>query len=229
MLIDPLHPDTWYLASFPTGLYKSVDGGESWRESNIGFIDDGSDGIFSLTFQPGDSNTLIAGTYNGVSISRDGGGHWKRMSSGMPPEMWPFSVAVDPVDPDIMYAAAKNGKDKGFSNRHEPPFDFNGKVLKSVDGGENWFEIMNGLEDDNEFFNLIIHPRNRNILFLSCSFDGVVMSSDGGELWEPINKGLTNTRAAVANNVAVNLVIDAEGRYLYFGTMGSGVWRAQLY
>jgi len=39
---------------------------------------------------------------------------------------------------------------------------------------------------------------------------------------------LMNIRAAVSNNVGVNLVLDSEADYLYFGTSGSGVWRADL-
>ena len=229
MLIDPENPDTWYLASFPTGLYKSTDAGETWYESNTGFIEDGADGIFSITFHPHDTQTIIAGTYNGVSISTDGGAHWVRKSSGIPEEQWPFSVAIDPVDPEIMYIATKNGKDKGFLDRHEPPFDFQGVVMKTTDGGDSWFRIMNGLQDDNEYYNIIIHPQNRNILFLSSSWDGVFISTDAGASWQPCNNGLGNTRGGAANNVAVNLVLDCEGRYLYFGTLGSSVWRAKLY
>ncbi|MBN2049878.1 MAG: hypothetical protein JW760_05485 [Spirochaetales bacterium] len=229
MLIDPENPDNWYLASFPTGLYRSTDAGKTWHESNVGFIEDGADGIFSISFKPDDPKTIIAGTYNGVSISTDGGNHWERKSEGIPEEQWPFSVAVDPTDPDIMYIATKNGKDKGFFERHRPPYDFRGVVMKTTDGGESWFTIMEGLQDDNEFYNIILHPKNRNILFVSTSFDGVYISTDAGASWQACNNGLENTRGAVANNVAMNLVLDCEGRYLYFGTMGSGVWRARLY
>ena len=185
--------------------------------------------MFSITFHPHTTETIFAGTYNGVSVSRDGGCSWKRISNGIPPEQWPFSIAVDPTEPKVMYAATKNGNDKGFHERHDPPCDFSGKVVKTTDGGEHWFEIMNGLEDDNEFYNIIIHPKNRNILFVSTSADGVYMSTDGGESWRDINNGLENPRGGAANNVAVNLVTDKEGQYLYFATMGSGVWRAKLY
>jgi photosystem II stability/assembly factor-like uncharacterized protein len=229
MLIDPENPGNWYISSFPTRLYKSTDAGNTWRESNIGFIEDGTDGIFSLTFHPHDTSTIFAGTYNGVSVSRDRGEHWRRISEGMDPEQWPYSIAIDPRDPDIMYAATKNGKDKGFHDRHEPPYDFSGKVYKTTDGGKHWFEIMNGLEEDNEFFNIIVHPKNPEILFVNMSFDGVAMSTDRGESWVLVNNGLENTRAGNSNNVSNSMVMSKDGRYLYFGSMGSGVWRTRLY
>ena len=54
------------------------------------------------------------------------------------------------------------------------------------------------------------------------------MSKNAGNNWQAINDGLMNIRAAVSNNVGVNLVLDSEADYLYFGTSGSGVWRADL-
>lgn len=54
------------------------------------------------------------------------------------------------------------------------------------------------------------------------------MSQDAGNSWEPINNGLENLRGDVANNVAVNLVIDCNGEYLCFGTMYSGVWKVKI-
>ena len=226
MLINPENPDVMYLASFPTGMFKSVDGGKKWKESNLGLIDDGADGIFSLTFHPHDKNIIYAGTYNGVSVTYDGAEHWERISNGIPPEQWPFSIAINPTNPNIMYAATKNGMDKGFCDRHDARIC--GTVVKTTDGGNNWFEITTGLDKGNEFYDIIIYPHNHNILFLSTQHEGVFISKDAGEIWEPINGGLGNLYAGVSNNVAVNLVIDSEGKYLYFGTMGSGVWKADL-
>lgn len=235
MIIDPNNPNNIYLASFPTGMFKSIDGGLTWTESNIGFIDEGSDGIFSITFHPYNGSIIYAGTYNGVSVSYDGARHWERLSKGIPSEQWPFSIAIDPTNPKIMYAATKNGKDKGFCDRHSDTFC--GTVVKTVDGGKNWFEITNGLDLRNEYYSIIIHPRNNKILFVSASpgfpnselqTGGVFMSNDAGETWLPINNGLRNLWAGSENNVAVNLGIDGEGNYLYFGTRGSGVWRADL-
>jgi len=230
MLINPNNPQIIYLASFPTGMFKSLDGGNAWKETNLNFIDDGTDGIFSLTFHPHDKNIIYAGTYNGVSVSYDGALHWKRISNGIPPEQWPFSIAIDSNNPDIMYAATKNGMDKGFCERHEPPYEsFCGTVIKTTDGGKNWFEITNGLQKSNEFYDIIIYPHNHNILFLSSQNDGIFMSRNAGQSWEAINDGLEDYGGAgVSNNVAKNLVIDSQGRYLYFATMGRGVWKADL-
>ncbi len=85
---------------------------------------------------------------------------------------------------------------------------------------------MNGLDKNEEFYQLVMYPDNHNILFLS-SWGGVYFTDNGGESWQPINDGL-DVAPGVVNNVANNLDIDAEGRYLYLGTGGRGVYRADL-
>ncbi len=238
MIINPENNNIMYISSFPTGMYKSVNGGKDWKQKNIGFNADGFDGIFSLVFHPDNKNIIYAGTYNGVSVTYDGANHWERISNGIPEEQWPFSIAIDSNNPDIIYAATKNGMDKGLcspicvsSNQcdcHLQPNDFRGTVVKTTDGGKSWFEITNGLNKENEFYQIIIYPKNHNVLFLSTEKEGVFMSKNAGNNWQAINDGLMNIRAAVSNNVGVNLVLDSEADYLYFGTSGSGVWRADL-
>ncbi|MBA7707046.1 Ycf48-like protein [subsurface metagenome] len=218
LLISPTNPETMYLGSFPSGFYKSTDGGRTWHETNIKFTNDGA---FYLTFHPDNEEIIYAGTYNGVSKSEDAGRSWRKIDQGMPPEQWVFSIVINPDNPDIIYSASKNGQNKGKDAR-----DFYGMVMKSIDGGESWFEIMNGLDKNEEFYQLVIYPDNHNILFLS-SWGRVYFTDNGGESWQPINDGL-DVPPGVVNNVANNLDIDAEGRYLYLGTGGRGVYRVDL-
>jgi photosystem II stability/assembly factor-like uncharacterized protein len=222
LLIDPRNNSIMYLGAFPSGMFKSTDGGKTWKESNIGFFDDGVDGIFSLTFHPHNKSIIYAGTYNGVSVTYDAGGHWKRISNGIPPEQWVYSIAIDPTSPDVMYAASKNGKNKGTG---EP--GFHGTVVKTLDGGENWFEIVKGLNKDNEFYTIIIDPSNSSRLFLCTSSEGVFISLDAGESWSPMNNGLTDyeTGTYPPSNVATPLRMSGNGAVLYLGTRGTGVFK----
>lgn len=47
--------------------------------------------------------------------------------------------------------------------------------MKSTDGGKSWFEITNGLDRNQEFYQLVMYPYNYDILFVS-SQDGVYMT-----------------------------------------------------
>ena len=223
LLVNPFDPDIMYLGTFPAGFYKTIDGGLTWREINVNFT---IDGAFSMAFHPYNKNVIFAGTYNGISRSDDAGETWRRWDSEMPPELWVFSIVFDPSDPDVVYAAAKNGENMGTGRD-----DFRGTVLKSTDCGESWFEITEGLEVRNEFYQLVMYPYNYDVLFVSTGC-GIYMTQDGGESWTPINDGLKlpggMVGSGIVNNVANNLALDAEGRFLYLGTMGRGVFKADL-
>jgi photosystem II stability/assembly factor-like uncharacterized protein len=207
-----------YFGTFPAGIYKSTDGGQSWRESNVGWT---NDGVFSLIFHPENTDTVYAGTYNGVNRSTDGGAHWEMWDQGWPDEQWVFSIDFDPRDPDMMYACSKNGENEG--NGRE---GFHGTVMKSTDGGANWFPITTGLNVNQEFYKIIVDKRDPDTLYLATQYDGVFISHDGGALWLPWNEGLANPVAGTnGNNVTNTMVQSADGLYLYFGSAGSGVFR----
>jgi photosystem II stability/assembly factor-like uncharacterized protein len=220
LLFDSDIPGRIYLGHFPGGFFISEDNGHNWVDHSSGL---GNDGIFSLTMHPYDHNVLFAGTYNGVVKSIDGGHTWETTSNGMPPEQWPYTVAIDDANPDIMYTSTKNGQNKGFAHRN----DFCGVVMKSVDGGENWFEIMNGLDEKSEFYTLLIYPLNHDILFLSTN-KGFYISRDAGESWQEANTGLPSTDNQVRDNVAENLALTADNKYLLLGLVNYGVWQADL-
>jgi photosystem II stability/assembly factor-like uncharacterized protein len=218
LLFHPTDANTVYFGTFPAGIFKSLDGGGTWSESNVGWL---NDGVFSLVFKPGNPNTIYAGTYNGVSRSLDAGLHWERWDGGWPGQQWVFSIAFDPLDPLVMYACSKNGENEGTGRP-----GFHGVVMKSLDGGENWFEITTGLDKDNEFYKIIVDKLDHDTLYLATQFDGVFISYDGGAHWQAWNEGLTNLNSGTnGNNVTNTMALSDNGVFLYFGAGGSGVFR----
>jgi len=220
LLFDPTVEGRIYMGNFPGGFFVSNDDGNTWECSSLGL---GNDGIFSLCMHPYNHEVIFAGTYNGVWKTENQGKSWSQTSNGMPDEQWPFCVVIDDQNPSIMYTATKNGMNKGFMSRNE----FGGVVMKSIDGGENWFKMMNGLQDMSEYYQLIIHPDNHNILFVSSTF-GIFMSNDAGKSWEPFNEGLPEKHFYIRDNVAENLKITPDGKYLVFGITAHGVWRVDI-
>jgi photosystem II stability/assembly factor-like uncharacterized protein len=187
------------LGHFPSGSFKSPDRGITWHDTGMGM---GNDGIFSLEAS---GSRLFGGTYNGISsYSEDAG--WEQMK-GLPPEQWVFDIEIDG---ETIYAATKNGQEKGFCYRN----DFCGLVLRSDDGGLTWSEIMEGLDIRGEYYNIIMHPDNRSILFLSSN-KGVFISRDKGGSWEGFNEGLPSTFNQVRYNVADVMRLSRDRRLIY--------------
>ena len=221
LLLDPTDRQTMYLGTFPAGIYKTTDGGQTWREHNVGWT---NDGVFSLVTHPDNPDVIYAGTYNGVNRSTDRGEHWELWDEGWPAEQWVFSIVFDPTDPDTMYACAKNGEDMGRGRD-----GFHGTVMKSVDGGATWFEVTTGLNVNQEFYELVIDPESPRTLYLATAGEGVFITRDGGGHWTPWVEGLGNLMAGTnGNNVSNVLALSADGNVLYFATSGSGVWRRML-
>ena len=82
-------------------------------------------------------------------------------------------------------------------------------------------------DDRAEFYMLIIYPQNHDVLFLSTS-QGIYVSQDAGERWEPMNDGLPVTMHRIRDNVAQNLKLTADHRALILSIVDYGVWRAEI-
>jgi len=222
MLIHAEDGQRMMFGCFPAGIYTSSDGGQSWLERNVGWT---LDGVFSLVAHPLNPDIVYAGTYNGVNRSLDFGEHWEMWGTGWPGEQWVFRIAFDPRDPDVMVACSKNGENEGTGRA-----DFRGTVMKSVDGGANWFPITTGLSLDQEFYDIVIDPMNPDVLYLAAQHDGMFVSVDGGAQWQPWNQGLDGKIPATnGNNVTRVLALSGDHRYIYFGTAGAGVYRREIH
>jgi ligand-binding sensor domain-containing protein len=115
-----------YAATFKGGVFKSIDGGESWQPISQGLriLD-----VRALVIDPQNTEILYAGVENGgVYKSFDSGDHWQRSNNGLDAQAAIRAIVVDPVDPTTLYAA-----------------DFRTGVYHSENGGQLWTRINEGL------------------------------------------------------------------------------------
>jgi photosystem II stability/assembly factor-like uncharacterized protein len=191
-----------YAAIFSTdsGIFKSTDGGVSWRAAGLtGTL------IDALAVDPQNPQTVYAvhqgGPFlSGVFKSTSGGRSWRELGIKSLAGEAVQTITIDPKRPRILYAAAKDG------------------IFKSADAGEHWHlerSSWSGL-----FVNQVaVDPRNPRRLYAALLDDGVFESTTGGRAWHRL--GLPG------ENVGV-LAISSDGRVLYAGTDDDGVIRFLL-
>ncbi len=143
-----------------------------------------------FAFHPTDSNIVFAATAGGgLWKTLDKGLHWDPLSDGIP-VMNTTGVAVDFVDPDILYLLSGDGSLGSFNSFNE--FSrFSIGVFKSYDGGQLWQPT--GLIFDEtqtvKAYNLYISPDDRLTLY-ACTKIGLFRTQNGGQTWDTIRNGL---------------------------------------
>jgi len=129
-------------ASNGDGVYKSSDGGKTWR--NIGLRD--SYHIGAVRVHPKNADIVYVAALGhlwgpnaerGVYRSTDGGATWKQVLT-RGPDAGAVDIALDPSNPRVLYA--------GFWQVRRNPYHFDSGgpgsgLWKSTDGGDNWTDI----------------------------------------------------------------------------------------
>jgi photosystem II stability/assembly factor-like uncharacterized protein len=213
----PRDPDVMLVTDAYAGVFRSEDGGVTWRPANEGIVartGPSGDGIpiFSLTIDPGDPDIVWAGTQNtrGIYRSEDGGVTWTEKDRGVV-EVDGITFrgfAVDPRDSNVVYAAAELSS-WVWAGRAMPGREFDrtgGVVYKTTDAGEHWTEVWRG---ENLARYVWIDPRDGDLVYVSTGIfdreaadsdpdrripggEGIIKSTDGGATWQHANDGLGN-------------------------------------
>ncbi|MBC7850971.1 MAG: glycosyl hydrolase [Chitinophagaceae bacterium] len=181
--LDPGNPEvvyasTWEFRRLPymfssggagSGMYKSVDGGKTWKELTNG-LPGKPFGRIAFTLAPSAPSNLVAiveSSETGLYISADGGESWKKQSAILNVVARPFyfsTIVIDPKDEKRVYRPAYT-------------FSF------SVDGGYSFAEAgSDGVAVHADHHALWINPNNTNQLYLGTD-GGIYYSLDKGGTW----------------------------------------------
>jgi photosystem II stability/assembly factor-like uncharacterized protein len=178
VVVDPTDSSILYAVT-QHGVFKSVDGGESWTAA-----DSGLEGIayysITLTIDTLTPATLYAATERGIFKSTDAARSWNKLDAAPTApgiDLFPDApyyiadeITIDPVTPLTLYFSFYTGNnDRG--------------ILKSTDGGQSWTRLDNGPGVNP--FGLVVDPVTSSTLYtLSSKNDGnICKSTDGGQTW----------------------------------------------
>jgi photosystem II stability/assembly factor-like uncharacterized protein len=205
--VAPSDPNIVYVASgeglhrpdlsVGDGIYKSTDAGKTW--THLGLRD--GQQIPALAVDPKDPNRLFAAVLGhpygpneerGIYRSTDGGQSWQKVLY-KDANTGGADVAIDPANPQIVYASLWEGRQGPWEDNNEFP-GTGGGLFKSTDGGNTWRQLTKGLPNNVVHIYVAIAPSQPSRLYAAFSTTekaeyasgkglGFYRSDDAGESW----------------------------------------------
>lgn len=187
-------PNISGLPHIGNGMYKSLDGGESWE--NVGLEETRI--ISRIVVDPSNDNIVYAATMGLPFERNDDRGLYKTIDGGLNWEQILFvsdeagitDVVMDPSDTQILYAASWT---RIRNNTESLVYGEDAHIYKSTDGGEAWVTLSGGLPTDSQGrIGLAISQTNGNKLYslwvgTNSQIQGVYSTTDGGQNWTELN------------------------------------------
>jgi photosystem II stability/assembly factor-like uncharacterized protein len=197
--------ETWTRnsTSVGDGIYKSVDGGESW--TNVGLPN--SERINKILVDPRHSDTVYAcvpgklwsdSADRGLYKTTDGGKQWNLILKGSNLSTGCGSLSIDAKNPDVVFASLWDFRRKGWTFRsggESAAAPSGSGLFRSADGGKSWTEITESA--DKGFpkkpygrIAVAVAPSNSQIVysFVEGTDSALFRSDDGGKTWDKRDK-----------------------------------------
>jgi photosystem II stability/assembly factor-like uncharacterized protein len=188
--VDPHNPDVVWLGSgeanarnsvsFGDGVYRTLDGGKTWRNMGLG----DTHHISRVVVNPLNSNIVYVGALGhntgpnqdrGVFMTTDGGETWKKVLY-IDAEHGCADLDIDVNNPNILYATMWRFDRKPW--RFISGSEKTG-VFRSLDAGRTWTQLVGGLPKGLGRIGVRVAPSNSNVVYVVAeSNDGTLFRSD---------------------------------------------------
>ncbi len=230
-------PFEYYFGAVGGGLWKTEDGGTSWRAVTDGKIASSSVGAVAVAPSNPDIVTIGMGEGelrsnvmqgDGVYRSVDAGKSWTHM--GLAATRTITALRIHPTNPDIIYAAALGDPFADNADRG---------VFRSVDGGKSWTRILYRSAKAGAF-DLVMDPNNPRTLYATLwqvyrkpwqlwsggPGSGLFKSTDGGDSWTEITRNTGLPKGVLGKMTIAVYPADSNRLYANIEATEGGLYRS---
>lgn len=188
IVIDPTNPRRMWVAMSAVGVFRTDDGGSSWKTCNQGLpqlavgtrTQEVGRCVHKIVLDPHDPNTLYCQFHGGVFKSTDAAESWQPIEQGLPGNFgFPMGITaggdlfIVPLESD-MQRHVKDGRLR---------------VYRSRDGGTSWQPTDRGLPDHPQYVGVLRDALSVDTLepagvYFGTSMGELFYSADAGETWD---------------------------------------------
>jgi hypothetical protein len=192
IISDPSDQRRIYCAISAGGVYRSDDGGGSWRPINANVRADfqpqqypeAGQCVHKLLLHPAKPERLYQQNHCGVYRTDNRGEHWTEITSGLPSEFG-YALALDAHDPDTLFVIPEE------SSHMRATIGGKLRVYRSRDAGATWQPLTNGLPQENAYVSILREGMCSDALdpcgvYFGTSSGHLFASNDAGNSWSMI-------------------------------------------
>ena len=200
----PQQPNVFYIGVNNGGVWKTTDFGRTWDPI---FDDQPTGSIGDVAVAPSNPNTIYVGSGEGLQRpdlsvgdgmykSTDAGKTWTHL--GLQEIQQIGGLAIDPKNENKVFVAA-------LGHPYGPNTERG--IYRTTDGGQTWKKVLY-IDENTGAIQVTVDPNNSDIVFADMwagrqgpwengawngKESGLFKSTDGGETWKKISKGLPTT------------------------------------
>jgi len=196
IILDPSDPERIFVAISAAGVFRTDDGGTTWRPMNRGlrsqFLPDPDAEVghcvHRIAMHPSRPSVLFMQKHWDVMRSDDAGESWREVSGNLPTDFG-FAINVHAHEPETIYVVPIKSDSEHF------PLDGRLRVYRSRTGGNEWEALGDGLPQRDCYVNVLrgamsIDSFDPCGVYFGTTGGQVYASADAGDTWEPIVRDL---------------------------------------